>query len=322
MDSDTRDVHPVLIQDYALHTPPIAKACEQVMAWVDSRVTGAYLYGLSRMGKSKAIKVWLPAIMAETYGDKVAVFRCIHGRQDRASQGAFVAMLARAVNHRYPTATSASKLERRLADFFVVQGLHARWHQVVLFVDEAQYMREAEYHVLCNLQNRADEASVRLTVITVGTHQLLHQKQAFILGSNIHLSTRFMARQSRFRGIATSEELRYVLDGYDSQSEWPDGSGTSYTRHFFARAFDQGLRLAHYAPALWEIFSDMAPPPLRPKLEVPMEYVAAPIEWIFRRMATEDPAFTMNHDLLRRAVRSTEYAAVMRTIATGRGLGQ
>lgn len=317
----TTDVHPVLIQDYALHTPPIARACGQVIDWIDSRVTGAYLYGLSRTGKSKAIKVWLPAILAETYGDKVAVFRCVHGRQDRPSQSAFVAMLARAVRHRYPNATPASKLERRLADFFAVQGLRTAWRQVVLFVDEAQYMREAEYHVLCNLQNRADEVSVRLTVITVGTHQLLHQRQALVLGSNIHLSTRFMAHQSRFRGIASSEELRYVLDGYDGRSEWPPGSGTSYTRHFFPRAFDQGLRLAHYAPALWDIYWDMAPPVLRERLELPMEHVAAPVEWLCRHLATEDPGFSLDRDTLRRAVRSTEYAAVMRTIASGRGLG-
>ena len=313
-------LHPLLTQDYALFTPPISAMFDQLRQWVDCRVTGAYLYGLSRTGKSKAVKEWFPAMLEDEYGDRIAVYRLIYRRQERATQMAFVTLLAEALKHQYGKARNAVTLESRIADFFVVQGLATRYHQVILLVDEAQYLSEREYHVLCNLQNRADDASVRLTIITVGTHQMAYQKQAFILGHNIHLSARFMARSARFRGISSQEQLRFVLDGYDSQSEWPAGTGQSYTKFFFPEAFKQGMRFSHYAPRIWEIYWDMAPPSIRNKLEVPMEYVVLPIEWICRTKSSREPDFRPNIDMLRTAVRNTDYFAMMRTIATSRGI--
>ena len=308
-------LHPLLTQDYALYTKPIDEMYKNVENWIDSRITGAYIYGFSRTGKTKAVKEWFPSLLKENYGNRIAVFRCIYERQSQPSQLGFATALARAIHHRFPEALRTRDLEWRLANYFIVRGLRTTLRQVVLFIDEAQYLREAEFHALCNLQNLADNASVRLSVISVGTHQLLQQRQTFIMGHNIHLSARFLANRSRFRGIRSADELANVIQGYDSMTDWPEGSNTPYTKYFFPGAYDKGFRLAHFAKPLWNIYMQLAPPSMRSNLEVPMEYVVAPIESLFRRHNQESPDFTLHLKLLRDLVSATNYFTVMREIS-------
>jgi len=47
---------------------------------------------------------------------------------------------------------------------------------------------------------------------------------------------------ARFHGIRSVNELEYILEGYDEDSEWPDNSGVSYTKYFLSDAFDDGFR--------------------------------------------------------------------------------
>lgn len=309
------DIHPLLMQVYTLFTPPIGRMFEQISQWINNRVTGGYIYGRSRMGKSKAVKDWFPSMIEENYGDRVAVFRCVHAHQNHSSQVGFVRTLANGVSLSFPESLSASRLELRIGDFLAETGLQTRFRQVVLLIDEAQYLGEKDYHVLCNLQNRADDVSVRLTVITVGTQQLAQYEKAFILGSNLHLSTRFLARSAPFNGIRSAAELRSVLRGYDEGSEWPPGSKQSFTQFFFPAAYAEGLRLDCCAGDLWELYKELAPAGIRQRLEVPMEHVVAPVEWLCRHKATGDSCFRADPVLLRDALISTDYCATMRAIA-------
>lgn len=312
----------MLVQDYALHTKPIDEMYKKIEHWIDCRVTGAYIYGLSRAGKSKAVKDWFPALLRENYGDRIAVFRCIFKQQKQRKPSEFAKALARGINHRYPNSVRVGDLEERLANFFIVRGLKTTLKQVVLFVDEAQYLSEAEFHTLCNLQNSADDESIRLSVIAVGTHQLQQQRQTFIMSHNIHLSARFLAHRARFRGIRSDAELAHVLRGYDAMTDWPEGSNTPYTKYFFPQAYQNGFRLADFAISLWNIYQELAPATMREKLEVPMEYVAVPMEILCRDYASEDPDFTLNTGKLRDLVRQTNYLTLMREIVGARLIGQ
>lgn len=314
--------HPLLMQDYALYTKPIDEMYQKIEHWINCRVTGAYIYGLSRTGKTKAVKEWFPALLRENYANRIAVFRCIYERQIQPSQLGFTRALARGIHHRFSDSTKARDLEWRLANYFIVRGLKTTLRQVILFIDEAQYLREAEFHTLCNLQNIAENASVRLSIIAVGTHQIQQQRQTFILGNNIHLSARFLAHRARFRGIRSATELAHVLQGYDLLTDWPVGSNTPYTKYFFLQAYENGFRLEHFAQALWNIYVELAPVTSREKLEIPMEYVATPIEILCRSHASEDPDFTLHSTLLRDLIKNTNYLTIIREIAGARLVGQ
>lgn len=319
---EPQDIHPLLLQGYALYTKSIADMFKQIERWIDNRVTGAYIYGLSRTGKSKAVQNWFPDLLVDAYGNRIAAFRTVYTQRSASSQLGFLRALARGLNHRYAESIKTRDLEWRLANYFIVRGLRTVLKQVVLFIDEAQYLTESEFHTLCNLQNLAEEGSVRLTVITVGTHQIQQQRQTFFLAHNAHLSARFLAHRARFRGVCSSAELAYVLHGYDERTDWPEGSHTSYTQYFFPGAYANGFRLAHCASFLWDIYLQLAPAQIRERLEVPMEYAVTPIEILCRKHATEDPTFVLGPDLMADIVKMTSYVTVMRAIVGAHLLGR
>jgi hypothetical protein len=58
-----------------------------------------------------------------------------------------------------------------------------------------------------------------------------------------------------------------VAPPHDEGTEWPPGSGISYTRHFAPDAYASGFRLAKYAQALWDCAGN-----LRAEARLPAEW--------------------------------------------------
>jgi hypothetical protein len=183
-------------------------------------------------------------------------------------------------------------------------------------IDEAQDMRDPEYRTICNLQNELDSLGFQLTVISVGSQELTYQHEVFIQTGDIHLIARFMVRDAPFRGIRDAAELRYVLDGYDSDTEWPEKSGISYTRYFFPHAFEGSFRIANISQELWNLFVEMGPHSPGYKLEVPMEHIAKTVEGIFRdfsddRMVEKE----LSQEELAKEVEKNAYERHMRAVS-------
>jgi len=170
----------------------------------------------------------------------------------------------------------------RLTRQYATRARNAGGNHIVLIIDEAQNMHDPEYRTLCNLQNELDNLGYLLTVIAVGSHELTYQHDVFLETGDIHITGRFMVREARFRGISNQQELEFVLNGYDSLTEWPEGSGKSYTSYFLPQSFASGFRIAKYAEALWSVFINLAPKVAGFKLEVPMEHIAKSVEGVFR----------------------------------------
>lgn len=307
--------HPAMRGTYALFTPPIDEFFSTVCEWIDGHVSGGYVYGPPRQGKSRAVQFWIERLLAERYGTLLPFFRLNHKCHDRFSELEFLTELLQAGRHRLAqTGSRLTKLDR-LVKLFATRARNAGGNQIVLMIDEAQNMREQSYRILCNLQNELEDLGYQLTVISVGTQELAYQHSAFAQGGDLHLVGRFMVRAALFRGIHSQTELAYILEAYDSEAEWPEGSGISYTRYFFPRAFESGFRLSALAPELWRVYSDLAPPKLQTQLQVAMEHIAKPVESLFRAGAPDGAAVEFTHDQLRRAVENSRYRAYMESIA-------
>ena len=307
--------HPVMRGTYALFTPPISEFFSTVCDWIDGHVTGGYVYGPPRQGKSRAVQYWIEQLLAERYGTLLPFFRMNHKSHDRFSESEFLTELLQTAHHHY--AQSGNRLTKldRLVKLYATRARNAGGNQVVLMIDEAQNMREPSYRTLCNLQNELDDLGYQLTVISVGTQDLVYQHSAFAQGGDLHLIGRFMMREALFRGIQSVEELAYVLTAYDIGTEWPEGSGISYTRHFFPRAFEIGFRLTDVAAILWDIYKELAPPKLQPHLNIAMEHVAKPVESLFRKHSGDAISVEFSRDALIKAVESARYSAYMQAIS-------
>ncbi len=311
------DVHPVFSQEYGLFTPPIDEFFDTVCGWIENHVTGGYIYGTPRLGKSRAVKFWIVRLIEEKFGDALPFFRMLYKRHNYASEARFFTEVLTSVGHHYTKVRDVDAALKRVVNFFCSRACNRGSNHVVLMIDEAQNMRDAEFGWLCNIQNEMDEKGYRLTIISVGSHELAYQHEVFTLGGDAHLMGRFMVRHARFHGIRSLDELAYVLNGYDEQTEWPEGSGYSYTKYFFERAFNAGLRIKNTAEDLWKIYVELAPPNSRRFLEVPMEHIAKAIEYLFRTYGgpIADHRFVFEPAMLRTAIEQTGYRAHMRTIS-------
>jgi hypothetical protein len=203
-------------------------------------------------------------------------------QHDRFSESLLLMELLGASKHKYGTSISKKVMLDRLVRLFATRAKNSGGNQIVLIIDEAQRLHEPQFQTLCNLQNELDSLGFKLTVISVGSHELTYQHELLIQTGSIHLMARFMVRSARFRGIRDEKELKLVLDGYDQHTDWPSGSHTTFTQYFFPHTFEDGFRIADSAADLWNIFLELGPKKRGYTLEVPMESIAKTVESVFR----------------------------------------
>lgn len=307
--------HPIYTRQYAVDTPPIQKFFSTVCEWIDNRVPGGYIHGPSRYGKSRAVKYWIKELIDDHYYGRVSFFRTICPSLDRPSEREFLRSLIGSLRIRFTSNRSILQTTWRVANFLCASARARKSNYVVFMIDEGQRLTAVEYGVLCNIQNFMEDSGFQLTVIAVGSHELAYQHESFLLGMDMHIVGRFMVNSAAFHGIQSVQELSYTLAGYD-EAEWPEGSGISFTSYFFPKAFARGLRVEGWAEELWEIYLELAPPSLRPRLQIPMEHVGRAVEQIFRSLGQRDSSdFDVSVNDLRAAVGYTKYPAHMRVIA-------
>lgn len=308
--------HPAVRQDYALFTPAIDRLYATIKTWIENRITGGYVWGTPRLGKSRAVRYWLGELIAAE-PDPPAFFRTSYRAQGQLTERGFFEEMLAGLGHELTNGRAAVLLER-LLHLFRIAADDANGNHVVLVIDEAQNMTDAGWRYLCTVQNRLDDVGVRLTVVSVGSHELAYQHGAMVVAQDVHLTSRFMVHAVRFEGVQGVEELEFVLRAYDEGTEWPAVSGLSYTAYFFPAAYLSGFRLSSYAEALWRVYRRQAGDGWERDLEVAMEHVAHAVEHVFRWALREGRSaelhVVLEQQLLEEAVSQTGFSAYMRTI--------
>lgn len=290
--SRLRGRHPVETQEYALYTPPIDEMIGTLGDWIDARVSGGYVYGPSRYGKSRAVKWFIKRRLEERFSRKLPLVVWVR-RPSLMNEGEFWNELLDASQFKFydplkpKTKTSARFL---FMQQLITLARVARTNFIVLVIDEAHEVSIREWTWLIGLQNALDLEGYRFSVFSIGTHQVAYVPDFLAKTGNAHIVARFFARSARYHGLGSVDHLRYVLNGYDEDSEWPTGSGVSYLEFFAPEAFEEGCRLAACAPVIWKAFVALLPDlPKRKKgegqIELPMEHVARTSEALLKRLA-------------------------------------
>jgi hypothetical protein len=284
--------HPVLRQEYAIYTPPMDRMITRLGDWIDQRLTGGYVYGPSRYGKSRAVKWHLRTVLQERFRRKLPLVAWIR-RETALTEEEFWNELLAAAHFEFLDPLRPRKKPQ--ARFLFGQHLmslarDAGDNTVVLLIDEAHAVTLHEWQWLLGLQNSLDDEGFQLSVVSVGSHQLDFQPNYLARTGNAHIAARFFAADARFGGLTGPDEVRYVLNGYDLDSEWPKGFGISYLAYFAPAEFAQGHRLAQHAEALWAGFEAAWPEGAGPRgrrfgVEVPMQHLAFAVEDALRQLA-------------------------------------
>ncbi|WP_324617856.1 P-loop NTPase family protein [Cohnella cholangitidis] len=212
----------------------------------------------------------------------------------KCKRGSIFEDILRDIKHAHPSSGKASHKRDRLTKFLLETVDASKQHRLVFFLDDAQRLVEMQYGWLMDIYNELDSNGIFLTAILVGQKELIHQRSAFQLANKLQLVGRFMIDDYKFSGIKTLDDVQTCLAGYDQYSDYPVGSGLSFTRYFFPDAFERGMRLEDCATDLFESFASARNEAGLFKIsEIPMQYFTLTIDYVLRRFGRN------GHDLER-----------------------
>jgi hypothetical protein len=307
--------HPVQTTRYLLLTPAIEALNAAICQWIENRVPGAMVYGKPRFGKTRAIK-YLSLLLLEKFGEALPIMTLSCFDYTRPREGAFFEDLLRASGHALCASGNASAKRQRLNEYLVEKVERSSQNRLILFIDEAQQLHEQHYKWLIDLHNQLDRNNIALIVLLVGQEELVHQFSAFQLTKKTQIIGRFMVHQFHFQGIRNEKDIRICLTNYDVNSEYPPGSGFSFTRYYFPAAFQSGLRLEVYAPMVWQAFREVREENQLPlKAEIPMQYFCRTVEDVLSRFGTlEELSGELSLAQWKEAINKSGYADAERYI--------
>lgn len=301
--------HPIETGQYLIPTNPVLKMYKEVSRWITYRIPGGIIFGRPRLGKTRAIE-FLMRTLPEQFGPDLPVFhiRSLHSKM--ANEGTFFECLLKDVGHGLPFTGKPNVKRDRLCKFLIEKGSVSRQKRIVLFIDEAQCLHDLQYGWLMDIYNELDRERICMTAVLVGQEQLLHQLTAYMRSHQDQIIGRFMVQEHRFTGIQTADDLTVCLKCFDEISDYPVGSGWSFTRYFFPEAYACGDRLEQFSQNIFELFESFHREAKLPgKIEIPMQYLMMTLEFAMREYGVGGLEQTrwMNKALWKESIRLTGY---------------
>lgn len=106
-----------------------------------------------------------------------------------------------------------------------------------------------------------------------------------------------------FPGCVSKDYLRGILKSFDQESEFPEGSGWTYTRFFFLPLFAAGFKLGIYLDLIWGALSEIDRAGVN---HLPMEHVFRIIEHLLLANRRDDSAsFRLDEPIIKEAIDSS-----------------
>jgi hypothetical protein len=279
--------HPIDTGRYLIGTNEIVRLYEEVKQWIENRTPGAIIHGRPRLGKTRAINFLIHTLGRE-FGEDMPIFQISSRLYKNANEATFFEDILKDIGHGLPFSGRASIKRDRLLKFFIEKANMSKHHRIVLFIDDAQRLYEMHYGWLMDINNELDRVGISLTVLLVGQNELVHQRTAFLQAKKAQIVGRFMVHEFGFTGVKSNKELKICLSAYDNKTEFPVGSGYSFSRYYFPDSFDSGLRLENYSSDLFNIFIEMRQEAgLSNKFEIPMQYLTLTIEYVLKKYGVE-----------------------------------
>jgi hypothetical protein len=246
------DHHPLARDSARLPTPPIKAAFDIISTVITQRNPGCSFVAHPRFGKSSAIAV-LKEQVKLTYPDTPVIVVNAIGHA-RFSELTFYTEILEDCNHGSPEAGKVSARRIRLLHYLWSLAQAADSDRLVLFIDEAQNWAEPQLSTLRDLSNWLLEKKVRMIAILFGQTELAAIRLVLLQSRRSDIVGRFMLQQYEFFGVRSVSELVDIMKAYDDPaiSEYPIGSGISYSEFFLPQAYRNGWRLEKEAGRLWE----------------------------------------------------------------------
>ncbi len=302
-DFSTCDIakHPLMRDTAILPTPAVELFVNVVRTWLELLLPGGIIWGNFRTGKTQAIRYFL-SNSHELLGMRIPTYFLSAWDTDgqAVSENRFYSEMLSVLGYGLTYKGTGLIKRRRAIDFVVDEVRRMKEHRALLFVDEAQWLNQRMYRFLMDFHNQLKKADVRLVVILVGQPEILETREEMRGLRKGHIIGRFMTATHQFRGAQLADLERMAL-AMDQVSEFPVGSGCSYTEFFLPRAYRAGWRLEENMPRIWQILkSTCSEGGLSEISELPMQGVSAMLRALMREFRQLDCCtFALPEDVVR-----------------------
>lgn len=292
--------HPLKTDQALFITHQMVRVLRLSLDRVAARRSGVLFEGASRVGKSRCAKFVAEQLKVQL-PDIFTVLHIARHREPGRRQSALKELCES--EHTKPASRGVDFLQHLLAYIEAhVTGQPAP--QCVLVIDEIQHWRHNDFHVLADLYNYLQLQDIYLTVIGFAQSEIYQLLSGLRAVQHLQTVARFFSEIIPFHGCQKVDELATILQACDEGSEYPVGSGISYTAFFAPEAFAAGLRLAPLADLLWKAFDESVAGKYVNNL--PMQHVRESIIDLLLLIAPHDSAlFEVDEKLVTEAVRRT-----------------
>ena len=124
-----------------------------------------------------------------------------------------------------------------------------------------------------------------MTTISFGQPDILTRINSLQATNKPQIIARFFRKPIPFQSCNSEAILAEVIRCLDEDTDWPEGSGWTYTYFFFPRAYRAGFRLSKYAAQIWSALLNASP---TRNGEFTMETIALTINGIYLGCWRED----------------------------------
>jgi AAA domain len=249
-------LHPLITTKVVLRTPPIVELFKSVKRVVTLRETGCSFSAPSGVGKSCALNM-LVTMLHMQMPNLYVVQHHTHNNAVPSIRAFFKNFLVSIGHH--DTKGETADLRQRVVNTLVDQGQMSGLNLVVLLLDEAQAMANADFRFLKDVYNDLQKEGVQLITILMGQAPDFDGViKELRLDGKLDLISRFAIRNRPFRALNSLEDLVELMRGIDAEI-YPDDSDWTWTEFFLPRAFAAGFQLENEAPLFLEALKAASP---------------------------------------------------------------
>lgn len=290
--------HPVRGGDYTLPTPMMQRTYALVREQVWARRTGTVFYASPRMGKTRC---------AIAIRDLLNVYVTLLSTRPspRPSTSHVLRLILEAESHVLSRRPDADLLFGNAVADIRVKAARVGAKQYVLLIDEMHLLNDVDLQQLVCFHNQLELQDLRMTAISFAQPEILHRRTSLLANNARQIIARFLSDTLQFDGCASEGDFGSLLRSYDQASEYPEGSGITFTQFFFPVAYLAGFRLETYRTSMWEALHRASGSSA--VQGVPMEHICLTIEELLLSLRRQDsPDFVLSIEEIDAAVAASK----------------
>lgn len=276
--------HPIIDTKFLITSNEMSRVCSIAMDRVFMRRTGVIFYGPARLGKTECCKALKECL--SKYSPRAYLNWLVAVNREGQQYTNIALQLAKLEGYKKHSRDTRLDVLDFLANKLVLRVKERGCNQYVCLIDEFQRLKGTDLYQLADLYNLLDQQNIKMTVVSFAMPEVVLLREEFFCSEQHQIIARFMSELIEFKGCTGVSDLEAIFKGYDLFTEYPEGSGVSFTRAFLPKAFSVGFRLEDYTEIFWDAMNSYASGAYVRNL--PMEHVLSALKYILVGFSSKD----------------------------------